>query len=686
MRRRARTLAGIFLWTTLLSGAGTVPRASFRPFTDAQDPRVSVTLQAIVAAEDARAGTPAELSLLLAGTRSADPTIQGIAVRALGRLERVSLIGDLFPLLETVSARVRAEAANALAQSLTGAGNDAPDAVTRVADRLSASLDREKDAGVREALLRSLGRLPYRTPARVVEAEQRLAAALEADPLGALTGLASLYRASGKTSPPTAPALAAIERAFANRDSATLIRRMALSAVIAAARPSADIVRRALDDRDDQVRRLGVVAAALPDAPGDRRAVLTSALSDPAAMVRFEALRAYGRHFPNDCTPIVTAARDVNPHVALLAVDLLAQACPGIDEVTTSLETAAGGKDWRRAAHALVSLARRAPDRARSKVLAAAESVTWQIRMYAARAAGILRDTTVLERLAADSHDNVREAAIGALVEVQGHAADPLVIAALARPDYQLVLTAARALEGAVDRKAATNALLAAFDRITRERRDTSRDPRVAILERLRKLGSKDNARALEPCLRDFDPRVASECAATLRLWGEANEAAPSPLARPAPPSAPELTALDGARARITLTGGRVFELALLAGDAPLSATRFTRLARAGYYNGLTFHRVAPNFVIQGGSPGANEYAGDGPFMRDEVGLRSHLRRTVGISTRGRDTGDAQIFVNLVDNYRLDHTYTVFAEVVSGMDVVDGILEGDVMERVEIVR
>jgi cyclophilin family peptidyl-prolyl cis-trans isomerase len=63
----------------------------------------------------------------------------------------------------------------------------------------------------------------------------------------------------------------------------------------------------------------------------------------------------------------------------------------------------------------------------------------------------------------------------------------------------------------------------------------------------------------------------------------------------------------------------------------------------------------------------------------------SHRRGTVGISTRGRHTGDAQIFVNLVDSPRLDHTYTVFAEVVSGMDVVDAVLEGDLIERVEIV-
>jgi len=118
--------------------------------------------------------------------------------------------------------------------------------------------------------------------------------------------------------------------------------------------------------------------------------------------------------------------------------------------------------------------------------------------------------------------------------------------------------------------------------------------------------------------------------------------------------------------------------------DTPATVLRIAQLTRRGYYDGLTFHRVVPNFVLQGGSPGANEYAGDGPFMRDELGLRANMRGTLGLSTRGRDTGDAQFFINLVDNPRLDHEYTVFAEVISGMDVVDAILEGDVIERIEL--
>jgi cyclophilin family peptidyl-prolyl cis-trans isomerase len=71
--------------------------------------------------------------------------------------------------------------------------------------------------------------------------------------------------------------------------------------------------------------------------------------------------------------------------------------------------------------------------------------------------------------------------------------------------------------------------------------------------------------------------------------------------------------------------------------------------------------------------------------MRDELTLRSHARGTRGISARGRDTGDGQWFINLVDNPLLDHEFTVFGQVSEGMDVVDHILEGDEIARVEVV-
>ena len=114
-------------------------------------------------------------------------------------------------------------------------------------------------------------------------------------------------------------------------------------------------------------------------------------------------------------------------------------------------------------------------------------------------------------------------------------------------------------------------------------------------------------------------------------------------------------------------------------------AARIAQLVRTGYYDGLTWHRVEHDFVIQGGSPTANEYDGFAEFLRDELGTIAHPRGTVGMSTRGHDTGDAQWFVNLRDNARLLRDYTVFAEVVAGMDVVDGIFEGDRIATMRII-
>jgi peptidyl-prolyl cis-trans isomerase B (cyclophilin B) len=127
---------------------------------------------------------------------------------------------------------------------------------------------------------------------------------------------------------------------------------------------------------------------------------------------------------------------------------------------------------------------------------------------------------------------------------------------------------------------------------------------------------------------------------------------------------------------------GREFAVRLDAFAAPTNSARFARLADAGAYDWLTFHRDVPNFDEQGGSPSANEYSGDGPFSRDELGIDGNWRGTFGLSTRGRDTGDAQFYINLIDNVRLDHEYTTFATVVEGMDVVDSLLEGARIRRI----
>ena len=82
--------------------------------------------------------------------------------------------------------------------------------------------------------------------------------------------------------------------------------------------------------------------------------------------------------------------------------------------------------------------------------------------------------------------------------------------------------------------------------------------------------------------------------------------------------------------------------------------------------------------------PGASEYVGVDRFMRDELAGRSHMRGTIGISSRGRDTGDGQWFINLADNPLLDHEYTVFGEIVAGRAVAERIVEGDAIARVVV--
>ena len=185
----------------------------------------------------------------------------------------------------------------------------------------------------------------------------------------------------------------------------------------------------------------------------------------------------------------------------------------------------------------------------------------------------------------------------------------------------------------------------------------------------------------------DFDPVIARLAASLVTArTGEPVVAAPTLLPRAPLPTEAELDGLAATKVVLQMADGARVTIGLLPDDAPLNAMRFVRLAQAGYFTGRTIHRVVPNFVTQGGSPGANEFAGDGAFSRDEVGMVSNADGTVGVSTRGRDTGDGQFYVNLADNTRLDHSYTVFGVIEAGRDVVERWMEGDVITNVTVTR
>ena len=265
------------------------------------------------------------------------------------------------------------------------------------------------------------------------------------------------------------------------------------------------------------------------------------------------------------------------------------------------------------------------------------------------------------------------------MAEVPAQAPDKLVVAITARALFDLEKGHALFEDHGLD----------AYAEHQRSHEDEILEPGIAfpLVRKLlaMNLGAPADAPGMRRYLDDPDPKVAAKAAEILSAWTGQTVQPTTTRVRTMPlPPERELGDLP-ARMRVTLASGRSFVVSFLLDEAPISTWRVVRLARAGYYHGLTFHRIVPNFVIQGGSPGASEFVGDGPFMRDEFGMRSQTRGTVGISSRGRDTGDAQIYVNLIDNARLDHEYTIFGEVSDGMDVVDAILEGDVIARIEFL-
>lgn len=647
------------------------------------------------------------MAILIEGARSTVPSLQDAAIRALGRLERRDVVTDLLPHLRAERPEARREAATAIGQAMRGEvlpldPNDTQ--LDGVQQALLSAAAAERSSEALGEILRTLARVPYRTADQVSKADRLVRQVLELSSAlsrtaadGARPAAASAVEIMARLHRKLAPVpeeTSAVLRAIATARDTTVkqtdlsLRTAAMQALAASGGADAETLRLTLEDAiSPDIRRLAVLALSGGSSmvtSDERLGLLRKRLEDRAQEVRLEALRAYVRHYAKSegCGPVMEMLADPGEHVVLYALDALGD-CAGDDNVVNRLITEARtppeSGNWRRASHALVSLAKRSPSHLEIPLVTHARHGVWQVRMYAARAAAAANEIPTLELLAADPHDNVREATLGALRRLKGDAAAPHFLAALERSDYQLLRTAAREMAGMRVMAELGAALVAALTRVTGERKDTSRDTRLAILERLEEFGSDRYVEQLMPLLRDFDPKIAAAVAKTLSAWtGQSYGIDPQPLVPQELPSASELSILAEKVALFKMESGIEFAIRLDPVRAPLMSTRFLRLSNRNYYDGLTFHRVVSNLIIQGGSPGANEYAGDGPYVKDEISSQSHVRGTVGLSTRGRDTGDAQIFINLVDNPRLDFDYTVFGIVLpEHIARLERIHEGD---------
>ncbi len=302
--------------------------------------------------------------------------------------------------------------------------------------------------------------------------------------------------------------------------------------------------------------------------------LLTDLLRDNSITVRIEAVRAWARqeNRENGCQRLLETLQDPVVPVVLAALDALGDTCKDDVNVTdrlTSEAKAPESAEWHRASHALVALAKRSPSRAFIALRGGhVRHEIWQVRMYAARAAAIANDVTSLERLSSDEEDNVREATLAPLRRLKGDEAEPYFAAALGRSDYQLLRTAAIELKAAKPTPQLATALLDALRRVTAEKKETSRDTRLALLERLQELGTPDQTGALVPLLRDFDIRVAQLAAVVIQQWtGKLLEIDPQLLPRPALPAG---IGSSIEPARVKMKSGKVFFINLRAELAPL--------------------------------------------------------------------------------------------------------------------
>ena len=126
------------------------------------------------------------------------------------------------------------------------------------------------------------------------------------------------------------------------------------------------------------------------------------------------------------------------------------------------------------------------------------------------------------------------------------------------------------------------------------------------------------------------------------------------------------------------------------ADDAPNTVDNFIKLSKDGYYDGLNFHRVIPDFVIQGGCPNGNGMGGPGYKIKCELdgGNQYHDKGVLSMAHAGRDTGGSQFFVchSRNNTSHLDRVHTCFGKVVEGLEVIDAIREGDKIEKIVVTE
>ncbi|HSO23586.1 MAG TPA: peptidylprolyl isomerase [Chondromyces sp.] len=493
----------------------------------------------------------------------------------------------------------------------------------------------------------------------------------ERDPAVLETLLANLWRLEGSPWHEAAARFAAGDNPYLRRAAAYSLSRSGAPE----ARPS---LRRLAGDAEPVIRATAVNGLARGELSDDDVTVLAAALADPDWRVRAAACAALAAH---DTVVLPAAAVRAagealaSPHPQLAAAAL--QAAGRQRSIGTAKELrklALGDEPWA-AGLALAALAAREPEAAAPIAEGWAGSKDLWRRRAAARAAVDL-GAPAEARAAADADAGVRLAWLAALEPGQVAPRRAKLEALLGADPDPAVRAQVLSLLGTAEAAPGLDELLA-FAAAWRD--DAMPDARAEALAAALAAADTDTAResVIAAALADRDPVVGAMLANAARNLGREIEL-PRREPRHGRKWYAELVEWSAEPRWLDVETDRgAFRIRLDLESAPLSAREIWDLAADGFYDGLDFHRVVPNFVVQGGDPRGDGWGGPGFALPDEPSLQPFDSWRVGIATSGPQTGGCQLFVTLMPADHLTGHYTNLGEVVAGREVLTELRVGD---------
>ena len=438
----------------------------------------------------------------------------------------------------------------------------------------------------------------------------------------------------------------------------------------------------------------GLAKSAAGDSLGPKAfAVLARLVGDVEPHVRINAVRSLGTYGPEAKASLIYATHDLDPNVRIAAAQSFGTVLSRDATDWPALWAADTSIVYRSSLLASATRAGLRPAELRQW----ASSTDWRLRAAVASAAGDTHDRAfAISRsvpLARDPDPRVREAAYAAIAPPPGmpleDSVHTLLVRGLRDPDFYVRATAI----GALADRPSTADLAPVLASYSQAGRDSANDARLAAIQYVGTLWKKDSSSlnatwqaqlARTPVPADPLERAAGKA---IPFWSGWGRVAPTP--RPGSwyegvVRAVVMPAYVGKTVNATINTVRgPIRLELFGTDAPITVWNFLNLARSGYYRNTRFHRVVPNFVAQDGDPRDDGNGGPGYAIRDEMNRRRYERGAVGMALSGPDTGGSQYFITHSPQPHLDGHYTVFGRVIHGYDVLDKLVQGDLIMRVD---